>query len=270
MGDSAGQWHLLSGAAHLSPVVTVSPEVVTCSGETCHPFLALWERSAPLRTPDQRLLPAWGESPPKPMWVLRGRTVCMPGNGQNLPLFQGCFSTDIAGAFLNQAPRVLSGRASGWWGCRPVPAHCGLHLGDAVPEPPRPRAAHAVPLGCLSCPSTGCRATPEARPGLQGPCHPSPPSWLDLHEFSILNTVTLVSQLVPDPGGSGYLKTLQALKLRWLCRMMDFSVSLLQLIEQGEFLWTSLSSPHLYSSECLQSTRGWRSTKPGDIKPWLA
>lgn len=48
--------------------------------------------------------------------------------------------------------------------------------------------------------------------------------------------------------------------------MMDFGVSLLQLIEQGEFLWTSLSSPHLYSSECLQSTSGWRSTKPGDIK----
>lgn len=36
---------------------------------------------------------------------------------------------------------------------------------------------------------------------------------------------------------------------------MDFSVSLLQLIEQGELLWTSLSSPHLYSSKCLQSVR---------------
>lgn len=37
--------------------------------------------------------------------------------------------------------------------------------------------------------------------------------------------------------------------------MMDFSVSLLQLIEQGELLWTSLSFPHLYSSKCLQSVR---------------
>lgn len=36
--------------------------------------------------------------------------------------------------------------------------------------------------------------------------------------------------------------------------MMDFSAFLLQLIEQGEFLWISLSFPHLYSAKCLQST----------------
>lgn len=52
--------------------------------------------------------------------------------------------------------------------------------------------------------------------------------------------------------------------------MMDFGVSLLQLIEQAELLWTSLSSPHRYSSECLQSVGSWRSRKTGDVKLWLA
>lgn len=48
---------------------------------------------------------------------------------------------------------------------------------------------------------------------------------------------------------------------------MDFSVSLLQLIEQGEFLWTTLSSPHLYSSKCLQSTRAGGAQTQG-ISNW--
>lgn len=51
---------------------------------------------------------------------------------------------------------------------------------------------------------------------------------------------------------------------------MDFGVSLLQLIEQAELLWTSLSSPHRYSSECLQSVGSWRSTRTGDVKLGLA
>lgn len=38
VGDSTDHRRLLLRAAQLSPPVTVSPEVVTCSGKTCHPL----------------------------------------------------------------------------------------------------------------------------------------------------------------------------------------------------------------------------------------
>jgi len=176
--------------------------------------------------------------------------VCVLGNRQNLPLFWGCFSADMAAAFLEQAPEV---RAAGRWGCCPTPARAGLRRGLQCPGPGSRRQRTLDP-SCLPCPPAPCRPPPGPAPaaGSLPPAafQPAGSAWV-CHPENRQPGVPAP----PDPAVSGHFKTLQALKLRWVCRMMDFSVFLPQLIEQGEFSWTPLSSPHLYSSKCLQSRR---------------
>ena len=154
-----------------------------------------------------------GQSPPFISRDALAGPHAMLGNGQNLPLFQGCFSTAIAGAFLKQAPEVLAGRAARWGGGVILSRHVLGSVSGPQGLSPHGHRQHtlAVP-GCLPCPAHPHGAEPCRRPGLGCHCHPLPPSSLDLHEFSVLKTITLASQLRWNPAGSGYLKTLQALK----------------------------------------------------------
>lgn len=142
-------------------------------GETCCCHLQwqglLWlfaNLEMVLGTPPTRACCQLRGCPSRTMRVLWGYAVCMLGNRQNLLLFQGRFSIDIAGAFLKQAPEVLAGHtgSSGVLSCpgtlRAPSGSCSAQVPAGAGSTRCPSLAACLALLCSAEPPRGqCTGT---------------------------------------------------------------------------------------------------------------